>query len=65
VNTTIEISCVVTRKVTVVVCATDEVVQISTDDGITVIGWDDIPALIEAIHVIQKKHKRMGASHGK
>jgi hypothetical protein len=48
-NTTIEISCVVTRKVTVTVSATDELVQIETHDGISVIKWDDVPSLIKAI----------------
>lgn len=53
-NTTLEISCVVTRKVTVTVCATDEVVQISTEDGIAVIKWNDIPSLIKAVRVCQR-----------
>lgn len=54
-NTTIEIYCVVTREVTVTICATDELVQVSTKDGAVVIGWDDIPSLLKAIRVIQKK----------
>lgn len=56
-NTTIEISCVVTRKVTVTVSATDELVQVSTEDGIVVLKWDDIPSLIKAIQQCQKRRR--------